>query len=196
MDNIKDLRVTLRLYNNQLRERREALQFSQSKLAEKIGINVNTYMAYELLQRQPVNRYGEVKPGAVKIAEYFNVPLSTLWPEMISLILTNRAERKIDISELVFLTSNQTFRMSEPPDHEISRKELRRAVKCAVLSLPENDRKVVSELFGLNGEDFTIEEISSKSKLSKSEVKASSLRGIQHCRNLCKELSLVEHFKP
>lgn len=196
MSNIKDLRVTLRLYNNQLRERREALQLSQGKLAEKIGVNVNTYMAYELLHRQPVNRYGEVKPSAAKIAGYFNVPLSTLWPDMISLIINNQAERRIDISELAFLMGNQSFLMSESPDTEISRKELRRAVKCAVLSLPETDKRIVSDLFGLEGEDFTLEEISSRTKLTKAEVRSSSLRGIQHCRNLCRELSLVEHFKP
>lgn len=69
---MKDFDVTVKLRNNRLLERREALGLSAPQLAEAAGITYGQYNAYEYLRRSPLNRFrpGEIKESAQRLCNY------------------------------------------------------------------------------------------------------------------------------
>lgn len=53
---MKDLRVNIRVYNNQLRERREKLGMTQKEIAATIGCSLVDYAALESVKASPVHK--------------------------------------------------------------------------------------------------------------------------------------------
>jgi DNA-binding XRE family transcriptional regulator len=61
---IKDFYIKVRIYNNQLLERRLSKGLTLARLAKQVGVATQSYWRYETFQMSPVSRSGEVKPSA------------------------------------------------------------------------------------------------------------------------------------
>ena len=74
------------LIGNRIKELRKKYKYTQTELAEKVGVTKSTIAAYENDSRQPSYEV------LIKMADVFNVSIDSL--------LLNRTESKIDISGL------------------------------------------------------------------------------------------------
>jgi len=183
---MKDLQIKVRIYNNQLKERREGLGASQIQMAKIIGVPIRDYSAFELLKLKPYKlqklcpaydcstkwtaRTGWCPkhqprtfrrvplprteltwcPHALKIAEYFEVPIEELFPAGVLEIAQSVMVKKFDAAELPALMGSQ----EQPallPDESFDRQELRSLIEQALGALPKQQEIAVRAYFGLTG---------------------------------------------
>ena len=78
---MKELELTIRIKNNRLLERREALGLSQNVMADVVGIYRHRYADLENL-RCSAAREGEWTPEALQVAEYFDCDPSEALPRV------------------------------------------------------------------------------------------------------------------
>lgn len=180
---MKDFRVVARIYNNQLRERREATGLSACAFAASIGVNPSTYCALESLKESPLCRKHKRKtwkPCVTKIATALGVEASTLFPDAVQEIRSTLAERRMNAEEMAVA-------LAAPPDASpfglLTAGEERAAVGAALDSLPERTRKVIAMRFGLDGyEEHTLAAIGEEFKLSKDRIRQIEGQGLRAIR--------------
>lgn len=181
---MKDLRITIRAVNNQIRERREGLGLSQAALAEAAGIPVNEVSYYECLRQNPCTKDGSVRGSATKLAEFFGVRLLDLWPESVLAVEEPYAERKINAEEFALLSQGTPYERLIEIDRPIERKELTQRVGEALKLLTPRERFVLRKRFGLESEEpHTLEDTASALETSRERVRqieAKALRKLRH----------------
>lgn len=111
---MKDLRIVAKIYNNQLRERREALGLTGTALAEKIGVPFGTYCHLETMHDSPltsaVGSFGKPREprwrdAAVKLAEFYRVTPEELFPEAVREMKRTIAEIRVNAEEVAALVA-------------------------------------------------------------------------------------------
>jgi len=185
-DAIKDLRVQVRAWNNQLRERREALGLSTVQLAEQLGLSYQWYLGVEGLKIKPIDlRPGREgwKPGALRLAEFYGVTPEILFPDLVLKIEAVTAERRVDAEEMVAMT----LPSASTPLQLLESNEVEVALQGALERLTEKERRVLEMRFGVNGEGegqgWTLDQVAhefgvTRERIRQIEVKA--LRKLRH----------------
>ena len=107
---MKQLRVEVRVRNNLLIERREALQMNQVEFAKYIGVSQKVVSAYEVFRETPIRFARYQRPAgwkltAMKIAEGLGLEPDDLWPEELLRIENARAVRLMNVPEFAALTA-------------------------------------------------------------------------------------------
>ena len=147
---VKELRVVVKLYNNILKTKREELNFTQKKMAEACGINLNEYSEFELIKKSPVTEDGSWDPAAINIANFCCMEPEELFPDGIKMIVKNHVTLNVDAKELAKMLPDGTDAMALPA--KIVDTELKEAVSKAMVNLTPRKRAVLEERFGLNKE--------------------------------------------
>jgi len=177
---MKDLRIVARIYNNQLRERREALGLSAPQLAEKIGIDYVSYIGLEAMRNQPVGSKGW-KPIALKIADFYLEPVEKLFPASVLAIRQIETERRVDAEEIAALSSGPP----STPLQLVESAETHEALYSAVLNaLDEKERLVISMRYGLTGEseERTLEEVGEALGVSRERIRQIEAKALRKLR--------------
>ena len=173
---MKDLRIIARVVNNQMRERREAMDggagITQTEAARRAGIPVPSYCSMENMKESPIDRrpckLGRWTSTATKIAALFGVEPAVLWPASVRDLRARLAERRVNAEELHALAC-------PPPDASpfglIAAGEEAAAVRAAVEALPEQQRVVLAARFGFDDEPRTLVEIADDMGLSRERIR-------------------------
>jgi RNA polymerase sigma factor (sigma-70 family) len=135
---MKELRITFKVRNNRLIERREAEGLTAREVAEAIGISYASYIKLESLKDPPYSTRG-LRPAARKVAVYFGVAPEELWPDGVLAVKQAKAERRFDAEEAMQLLAAT----AEPPllpDHYAEQNERLELVRKA-LALDDNERR-------------------------------------------------------
>jgi RNA polymerase sigma factor (sigma-70 family) len=157
---VRELELSVRIKNNRLLERREALRLSQDVMADVVGIGRQVYADLENL-RLPAARGGEWTPAAQLVAEYFDCDPAELFPESLDLVRELATDRKLDASEVVpMVLSAHSERLALPPQELVDQRELGGRVAEAMRALSPRQREVVRMKYGLDGgEPLTYKQI-------------------------------------
>lgn len=169
---MKEIELVARLYNNRLKERREAMGLSQVELAKKAGMGRQTYGNLETLRGRPIIisnrsaatlksrwgervRVGDWHPYVIRLAEFFRVPPEELFPPITHEPLhTSIVKKKLNEIELrpLIEASRQTFSL-EPHEEKLDREAMVQAVTESLDRLKPKERKVLKLRFGIGGRD-------------------------------------------
>jgi RNA polymerase sigma factor (sigma-70 family) len=156
---VKDFRIIAKIYNNQLRERREATGMSQSAFARSIGLHIAEYCGLETMRRSPLtNRVKKRKVrtaerpkkwshAAVVVAGALGVEPGTLWPDAVLEIEKTSSEVRIDASDIAAMLPPA----ESNPFLLLSSGEETQALAQAIEALTEKERSVIGRHY-YNGE--------------------------------------------
>jgi RNA polymerase sigma factor (sigma-70 family) len=146
----KDFRLIVRIYNNRLRERREATGLGACAFARSIGITPSMYCRYESLDESPIDTRhagGRWKGSALRIAKALHVLPADIFPESARAIRVSRAERRVDAEEVAGLLAPPS---DVSPFALLAAGEERAAIDEVLATLTERERLVLSRRFGLD----------------------------------------------
>jgi RNA polymerase sigma factor (sigma-70 family) len=184
---MKELEVTVRVRNNRLKERREALGMSQPELAAAAGVSLTAYRELEALRRSPRIegqgswRWREI---ALQLARFHCVEPEELFPPTVMAVGTPVASRRVNGDDIFPLLTAHQERLLESPEVAHERTEIRERVQQALASIPPRDAKVLRLRFGLDdGVERTLEEVGVDLDVQRERVRqleARALRTLRH----------------
>jgi len=184
---IRDFSVNVRLYNNQLRQRRLDAGLSNNKLAKAVGVSPEIYGKMERITFNPLRRtrYGQThlwKKAVVKLAKFWEVPAPVLFPEVVRSLEKCEVEFTADAAGLSLLGS-YSHRAALPMDSGESTVEQREVAKLlseAVHSLPEKLGGVLQMRFV---EELTLEEVGNELGVCRERVRQLEQKGLRMLRH-------------
>lgn len=204
---MKEFEVEFKIRNNRLKERRVALGLSAPKLCKKLDLPYNSYIHLENLHprgtpfvrpRSGRSHYkGKVddwKPWIKKLASFYKITPSELFPESVFAIEANRVTKKIDGSEIAPLLSGTCDKLLPAEVCEdtegllIKREEIENILNLVDTKLTPRERRVIMWRTGLNDEDeLTLNEIGEKYNLSRERIRGIEEEGYRKIRSKVKE---------
>jgi transcriptional regulator with XRE-family HTH domain len=155
-EEMKELEVSIRLRNNLLKERRESLGMTQAQLAQAANMSLQRYGALESMSISPITNRGDWTRSARAISSFYDVDPEKLFPVSLTDIKKSFVERKFDACDFVaLLTSYQEHQLDGPDDRIDHSRQLSTVNEIVHDSgvLTEIEQAVLSQRFGLNGED-------------------------------------------
>lgn len=191
MNPVKDFRVVARIYNNQLRERREALGLSSTAFAEKVGVHPSYYCGFETFRASPLRQRNGVSTWtaiARRIAEAFGVEPRVLWPDAALSVRVAKTERRLNAEEMAGLLAPSVDRS---PLGLLSSGEESRAIADAICNLTPRQAEVIRMRFGFEDGHETLGDIAEHLGLSVERVRqieATALRRLRHTSSRIAEL--------
>lgn len=191
---MRDLRIAVRLYNNQLRERREERGFSVPSFAEIADVEYGAYLALETLRASPLTsgrgprgpRPIEWRQIALRIAEFWDVDVAVLWPDEILAVERSSSEIRVDAEEFRALIEN---RQSLAAFDLLANKELNHQLVEALAVLNPREQRVIRGRFGIDGDThaghlgMTLDDLSEELGICRARVRqieAKALRKLRH----------------
>lgn len=166
----KEVRVLVRIKNNRMLERREALGLTQPKMADVIGMYRSRYSDLENLKRSPVEG-GEWTRDALQVAEYYDCDPEELFPESVLAIKQSSVVRKMDVADLAPLAlSSHSVRMLTPPDESMLREELEKHVQDSMKLLKPREMDLLVKYHGFEDEPQTLRQIGKESSHGSTSV--------------------------
>lgn len=193
MTRIKDFRVNVRLFNNQMRERRERLGLSASAFCEMHGVDYATYIYLESLKRSPLTSgrggFGKAKPitwtpTAIKVAKALGAEPETLWPDAVLDIERREGELRVDAEQMAALISPP-----DPlsPDRLLAAEETNDALKAALGCLSKREYEVIAQRYALDGTESgdgeTLEQVANRLELSRERVRQIEAKAMRKLRS-------------
>ncbi len=192
---MKELELTLRVRNNRLKQRREALGMTQSQLSEAAGVDYTTYNDLECLRGSPRSRRGEWKKIAVDLATFHCVEPEELFPPVVEAIARPVAMRRIDGNDIRMLLTSYQERSIEGPSADYKHTELCKHIKSAMTWLRRDDAEVLRLRYGIDDGEFkTLEEVGDIVNLSREQVRVKENRGLRALRNSRNAKALKAHW--
>lgn len=180
----KDFEVTVRVRNNRIKERRVALGLSQGALAAASEVPRDAIMAYEGLRLDPMGRHGW-KPSARKLAQFFCVPPSELWPEAVLAVKHPEATRVMNAVEVRALVAAAEVPSLPSPEETVINAEWAAKIGPMLDLISPMEARILRWRFGLDDEDeLTLQEIGDKYNLSAQRIRqleAQALAKLRRC---------------
>lgn len=164
-EEIKELRVDLKIRNNRLIELREKMGLSPAQAAKQAGITYQLWLQYESLSHNPVKKCRREewrtpfwKTSALKVATFLCAPPEYLWPDAILEVKRNKTTIKVGVDELKnMLTFHEEQRLIEShsdPERDYTQKEMREKVKAALDNLNPKEKEVIIKSYGLDPKQY------------------------------------------
>lgn len=182
---MKELELTLRVRNNRLKERREALGMSQPDLAHAASVSLTAYRELEALRRSP-RRQGDGcwRDIALQLARFHCVEPEELFPPAVLAVEKPVASRRLNGDDIYPLLSEHQERLLEGPEAAVDRAELRDQIRRALATLPPRDAEALRLRFGLDdGVERTLEEVGVALDVMRErarQLEARALRKLRH----------------
>jgi hypothetical protein len=177
---MKELRVIFKLYNNLLRERREATGLTACGFALFAKVQPAEYCEYERLVRNPltqdrVTRALTWKKNALKIASALHVRPEDCWPDSLKRLSARTAEVRLDVEDAYALTAP---RARSALDQLVDR-EANRGLAHALDLLDERTRNILIAI--ANGSDRAAE--AGRYMISRERVRTLISTGLRRLRS-------------
>jgi RNA polymerase sigma factor (sigma-70 family) len=150
---MKDLELTVRLRNNRLKERRDALGMSLKTFALAANVPKTPYQELELLRRSPIAEVDgswQWQKIALKLAAFYEVDPEELFPPTILDIKTPLVIRKLDANDILPLPPQNQQKLIDSPDVALEHRERNERVESVLASLKPQQAQVLRLRFGLN----------------------------------------------
>jgi len=150
-----------KIFNNEIRKRRQALGLNQKQFAEQVGISIQFLRNFENFKQYPkasgLGGWGNYREETgKKIAEYLQVDFSVLFPEWLTLFKPEKTtfitEHQID--ERILAYSNSPMMITDGMnDFECSLEKdvIRKKIHEALNTLSDREKKVLEVRFGIDG---------------------------------------------
>lgn len=180
----KDIRLLVRLKNNQLLSRRENLGMTVKAMADLIGISYNQYCKFENLKLNPVSERTGIWTGpARKVAMYFDASPEVLWPDWVRQLKSVEMVREVDWEDAQhLLMGDYTQRRALHPYEVAESFQLKEQIERALGTLEERDRDFLVRAFGIGVPQETEAEIARAEGLSRSRVNQIIGRAVRYLR--------------
>lgn len=183
---MKEFEVTVRVRNNRLKERREALGMTQPQFAAAAQVSLTAYRELEALRRSPLlqgDRCWRWRDIALQLARFHCVEPEELFPRAVLAVQVPVASRRVNGDDLFPLLSAHQERLLEGPEAEHDRADLHDAVKRALGRLPPRDARVLCLRFGLeDGEERTREEVGVVLDVTQERIRQIEARAMRRLR--------------
>ena len=182
---MKELEITVRVRNNRLKERRDALGMSQHALADAAAVSRAAYQQLEVLRRSP-KVDGEWSAVARTLANFHCVEPEELFPPVVLAVENPVAVRHLDGPECALIGSHsQTLALG--PGDDLDLRERRAQMERAFKTLSTREAAVLRLNFGLDndGREHTRDEIGERLGIwpsSVGQIKARALHKLQRLR--------------
>ena len=184
---MKELELTIRVRNNRLKERREALGMAQPEFAIAAGVSLSAYRDLEAMRRSPRiqgNGCWRWKEIVLQLARFHCVEPDELFPAAVLAVENPVTSRRLNGDDLLPLLIDHDQRLLEGPDAAYDRAELREHIRRALSGLRPQDAKVLRLRFGLDdGDAQTIDQVCATMEVGPKrvlEIAARALRGLRH----------------
>lgn len=187
---MKEVRVIVKIKNNRLVSEREALGLSQAKLAELCGVNMVRISSYESLREYPVLKNGEWNDAAFSISSFFKKEPEYLFPEALTLIKVNRAQREISITECLN-GSSAPLLLTESHENSVANKE---AINKMLKSLKPRESAMLKLAFGFNGPEMSLAAIADRYGISAARIMQIVNKSIRKLRHPSRAKGLMGKF--
>lgn len=153
---MKDFEVELRIKNNQIKERREKLGFSQGQLAEAAGISIYQLRKFEAIRTRSTDQWGKWKESALKLAEFLCVEPDILFPEAAKSVVQPVIRKKLDAMEIPALAGSGVGEataalVENNPQERLERHAIRDKVQKALSALTPRHALALRLRFGFDG---------------------------------------------
>lgn len=149
--------VTIKLHNNLLRERRQALGLRPRQLAGAAGVSYYAYLGLENLHASPYLKNGKFRDAAIKLAGFHKVFVEDLFPESICEVVKPTAELKISARSVRQFAAEWTSQFSGThalaADLVFDKQDAASALATALETLSSREARVLCLYHGLFGED-------------------------------------------
>lgn len=180
---VKELRLTMRLSNNRIKEMLQVKGLTVAAAAKKAGVHLSTWHMLTSLRQPPLrrlrdedgrwsDRFGWSKP-ALKISKALGVTPEYLWPEGVLKVTSPTIVREIDAVDLTpQLTAEQAVGLlvggySDDTDDGTDRAN---AVRDALEHLTPREARMMMDRFGFEGREFTTAEVAESFEISRSRA--------------------------
>ena len=178
------LRLKMRIYNNCLVARREALGLSQAALAKAVGISFGLYNALECLRIKPVTSSGAWRLIVQDIATFHRCMPEDLFPEVVQAVEKNMVVRCLTAGEVERLLADVPDVPALPtPEDEAMEHEESMILDDVLATLPERVRDVLVLRFGLDGKgERTLVEVGEIQGVGKERIRQLEAKGLRALR--------------
>jgi DNA-directed RNA polymerase sigma subunit (sigma70/sigma32) len=170
IQNIKPIRMQVKLQNNLIKQRRESLGLGTKEMAEKIGITYDRYLRLENMRASPKGKHREWLESAEKVATYFHVLPEDLFPDVITAVKQPTTETVLDEEEIRALMS-ANYMQAVNPVEALEQKQLESSIDKALRGFSMRERIVLKGRLGLDGEVKTYQELAVLLKLSVERIR-------------------------
>lgn len=189
-DDTRELRLTMRLSNNRIRAKREAMGLTAREAAEKCGVSFGTWYAYEALRAKPYGKQGgfggEVgwTPSADKIAMLLGVTCEWLWPDQVLAVTNPKIEQEVSVEDLrPMLVSKQVHAELPSPEQVQMDRERAEIVDRELQTLRPREAHVLMHRHGiLDGIPKTLDEIGESLGIGREYVRQIEVRALAKLR--------------
>lgn len=183
-DNDWELGRKVSYFNGSLRKLRMARGLRQEDVAKGIGVTKNMISHIETMRTLPS------KETAEKIAKFFGVKPTDIFPEFLGLLSEKLTKTEIRYAQLDTLaleefTQKQLLLQEENSDPEevYRKKEIHDRITDALYKLTDRERKIISLRYGLLGEKpHTQGEVAAIFDLTSSRISALELKALGKIR--------------
>jgi len=184
----RELRLTMRISNNRIRQRREDLGFSsRHRAADAAEISYPTWCGLESLKRKPFtihrrgDRIGRVdwSQVALKMANFLKVTPDWLWPEAVLAVVQPTVTTEIDAIDLrPALVAVQLYPELPSPEQNVAIVEDLSFLQEALKKLTPIEENVLRRRFGLDEEAKTLGQIGDDFDRSREVIRKVESRAI------------------
>lgn len=181
---VKDLELTMVLRNNQLKERRGKLGFTQYQMADAIGIPRQLYARFECLTQSPLRGAGWSE-AALAIANFFDVSPTVLWPDSILDVRSSTVVKRITAIDLRALLSEAP----KNPEEALLAKERRALLTAAKEEVLTPRQRLVVEEHIERGD--TLEAVARRGDYDKSLLQKAGVKALKKLRDALDEDDLT-----
>jgi len=181
---VKDFSATIKLYNNQLKQRRAELGMTTRQISEALGISLATYLALERLGYSPWKRAGEWTRTAMKIAEFHGLPPEELFPEAIKHLKATTQVAEFNFDDLVLCDMDTLPSLMPSPLELMEGRELRQGIADALKTLTPREERVLTARLGLDGEKGKeLGEVGQEFSVSRERIRQIEMKAIKKLRH-------------
>lgn len=184
---MKDFRVSVRVRNNRLLERREALGFTQAQLAAAAGVCLEQYGQLERMSSTPLSK---AAPGtdsctgtpwrraALNVAMFYECSPEDLWPDEILAVKKTASEICASADELVAIAAP-----AKTPEEGFAAAELADRMRAALATLTPREERVLRRMFGIGLPAGTLEEVGADYGVSREHIRMIGARALRKLRH-------------
>jgi hypothetical protein len=182
---IKDFRVQVKLSNNQLKARREALRLSAPEFAVAVGISYSLYIELEGLRKSPMLKNGQWRPDVLTLAQFHKCEPDDLFTDAHLAVKKRIAEIEVSAADIAAIMPGHLVAELPGPVQSLEKREIQSAVEHALAKLTQREEQVIRLRYGFDGgEGLTLEETSTVVGLAGRErvrqIEAKALRKLRH----------------
>jgi len=179
---VADFALSMRLYNNQIRSRRNKMKITQGQLAGFADVSIGTVNGYESLRESPVTPDGQWREPAKKLADFFEVEPAVLWPEAVLAVKKRHAEFEITGEQAQALAGRSFTALPatiDSPEALLSERQGQESIDRALSKLPKMERDVIERVIGWKREEETLEQIGESYGRSREAMRQHYVKGIK-----------------